>query len=105
MNRISEWMRLATRPDVMKRAARAAAVVGLILVAINHGGEILTVRPSQCKAETQPQLHPALLRLSAMVSQYFTTDSPFSACQLAMFSGKLPSMEPEIDCKLQSNSR
>src|SRR5215831_861045 len=26
------------------------------------------------------------------------------ACQLAVFSGKLPSMEAEIDCKLQSNS-
>ena len=24
-------------------------------------------------AETQPQLHPALLRLSAMISQYFTS--------------------------------
>src|SRR5262249_35944321 len=29
------------------------------------------VRPSQSKAETQPQLHPALLRLSAMISHYF----------------------------------
>jgi hypothetical protein len=27
-----------------------------------------------------------------------------AACQLAVFSGKLPSMEAEIDCKLQSNS-
>ena len=26
-----------------------------------------------------------------------------TACQLAVFSGKLPSMETEIDCKLQSN--
>ena len=26
------------------------------------------------------------------------------ACQLAVFSGKLPSMEAEIDCKLQSDS-
>jgi len=26
-------------------------------------------------------------------------------CQVAVFSGKLPSMEAEIDCKLQSNSR
>ena len=26
------------------------------------------------------------------------------ACQRAVFSGKLPSMEAEIDCKLQSNS-
>src|SRR6516164_4541120 len=27
------------------------------------------------------------------------------ACQLTVFSSKLPSMEAEIDCKLQSNSR
>jgi hypothetical protein len=33
-----------------------------------------TVRPSQSRADTQPQLHPALLRLSAIVSQYFTRD-------------------------------
>src|SRR6266705_4697548 len=30
------------------------------------------VRPSQSKAETQPQLQPRFLRLSAMISQYFT---------------------------------
>ena len=29
----------------------------------------------------------------------------FGACQLTVFSDKLPSMEAEIDCKLQSNSR
>ena len=29
---------------------------------------------------------------------------PVRACQLAVFSGKLPSMEAEIDCKLQCNS-
>jgi hypothetical protein len=27
------------------------------------------------------------------------------ACELAVFSGKLPCMEAEIDCELQSNSR
>src|SRR5215510_2388618 len=32
---------------------------------------IQVVRPSESKADTIPQLHPALLRLSAMVSQYF----------------------------------
>jgi len=32
-------------------------------------------RPSSFVLEIQPQLHPALLRLSAMISQYFT-DSP-----------------------------
>ena len=29
------------------------------------------VRPSESKADTQPQLHPALLRLSAMIAQCF----------------------------------
>jgi hypothetical protein len=30
------------------------------------------IRPSRSTAETQPQLQPALLRLSAIISQYFT---------------------------------
>jgi len=34
--------------------------------------QIQIVRPSESMADTQPQLHPALLRLSAMISQYFT---------------------------------
>ena len=40
---------------------------------------VQTVRPLESIAETQPQLHPALLRLSAMISQYFTAtaDSAF----------------------------
>ena len=33
---------------------------------------IQMVRPLESRAETQPQLQPALLRLSAMISQYFT---------------------------------
>src|SRR5213592_2808067 len=33
---------------------------------------IQIVRPSEFKAETQPQLQPALLRLSATISQSFT---------------------------------
>jgi hypothetical protein len=33
---------------------------------------IQLVRPLQSTPETQPQLQPALLRLSAMISQYFT---------------------------------
>ena len=32
------------------------------------------MRLSRSSANTQPQLHPALLRLSAIVSQYFTRD-------------------------------
>src|SRR5262249_32578932 len=38
---------------------------------------IQIVRPSRSSADTQPQLHPALLRLSAMISQYFTGDSAY----------------------------
>ncbi|MGC2352569.1 MAG: hypothetical protein WA496_04140, partial [Candidatus Udaeobacter sp.] len=30
------------------------------------------VRPQELIAETQPQLHPVLLTLSAIISQYFT---------------------------------
>ena len=36
------------------------------------------VRPLESIAETQPQLQPALLRLSAMISQYFTRWDPAS---------------------------
>src|SRR5260370_26152590 len=35
---------------------------------------IQIVRPRESIAETQPQLQPALLRLSAMISQYFICD-------------------------------
>jgi hypothetical protein len=42
MNRISEWINLAMRPAVVKRAARTAAVVGVLLIAINHGDKILS---------------------------------------------------------------
>ena len=39
---ISEWFRLATRRSVILRASKYAAVVGAILIAINHGDAILT---------------------------------------------------------------
>jgi hypothetical protein len=35
------------------------------------------VRPSESMAEIQPKLHPALLRLSAMISQHFTNTRTF----------------------------
>src|SRR6266487_9720 len=39
------------------------------------------VRPRESTAETQPQLQPALLRLSAIISQYFTrTIVPLLIC-------------------------
>ena len=37
-----------------------------------YASAIQIVRPLESIAETQPQLQPALLRLSAMISQYFT---------------------------------
>ena len=40
---------------------------------------IQIVRPLESIAETQPKLQPALLRLSAMISQYFNA-STFSDC-------------------------
>src|SRR5215510_9292021 len=40
------------------------------------------VRPSRSTAETQPKLHPALLRLSAIISQYRFTHS--TLCNLRM---------------------
>ena len=38
---MAEWLRLATRPSVMRRALRYAIVVGAVLIAINHGDAIL----------------------------------------------------------------
>jgi hypothetical protein len=36
-----EWIRLASRPTVVRRALRYAVVVGAILIAINHGEAIV----------------------------------------------------------------
>ena len=41
-------------------------------VAARCASTIQIVRPAESIAETQPQLHPALLRLLAMISQYLT---------------------------------
>ena len=38
---MSEWLRIAREPSVVKRALRTMAVVGAILVAINHGDALL----------------------------------------------------------------
>jgi len=35
------WIRLATHPSVLRRALATAAVVGVILTLVNHGGEVL----------------------------------------------------------------
>ena len=38
---MDEWLRLAVRPNVVKRALKFACVVGLVLITINHGYAIL----------------------------------------------------------------
>ena len=42
MNGIVQWLKLALRPDVVRRALRTAVIVGSILTAINHGEEIVS---------------------------------------------------------------
>ena len=43
-----------------------------------YASAIQIVRPLKPIAKTHPQLHPALLSLSAMISQYFTNPDAFS---------------------------
>ena len=38
---MSEWIRLAFSPSIVKRGLKFALVVGAILIAINHGDAIL----------------------------------------------------------------
>lgn len=38
---MAEWMRLATLRSVVQRALKYAAIVGTMLIAINHGDAIL----------------------------------------------------------------
>src|SRR5215510_75542 len=45
-------------------------------------------RPSRSTAVTQPQLHPALPRLSAMISQYFSGTAAFTDCS-GLFAARL----------------
>jgi hypothetical protein len=37
-------------------------------------------RPQESKADSQPQPHPALVRLSAIISNYFTRDGFCLSC-------------------------
>ena len=41
---MSEWLRIAVEPSVVRRALRTMLVVGTILVAINHGDALLQGR-------------------------------------------------------------
>jgi hypothetical protein len=38
---MDEWLTLAVRPNVMRRALKFACVVGIILITINHGYAIV----------------------------------------------------------------
>jgi len=38
---MNEWFQLAASPDVVKRAFLTAAIVGVILIGINHGDALL----------------------------------------------------------------
>jgi hypothetical protein len=53
---------------------------------------IQIVRPSQSTAETQPKLQPRCLRLSAMISQYFTR------------LGKMSERIRSVECKTQRHA-
>ena len=52
----------------------------------------------------EPENRPSRLRSLRNSSCDEADSSVNRACQLVLFSCKLPSMEAEIDCKLQSNS-
>jgi hypothetical protein len=40
-NAVKRWIELARRPDIVKRSARVALVVGTLLAIINHGARLL----------------------------------------------------------------
>ena len=42
MKGIARWLQLAILPEIVRRATRTAVIVGSILTAINHGGEIVS---------------------------------------------------------------
>jgi hypothetical protein len=69
------WTReIQNAKALVKRENSALAVNPVEAVAavrVNNPA-IQIVRPLESIAETQPQLQPTLLRLSAMISQYFT---------------------------------
>ena len=38
---MNEWLKIAAEPSVVRRSLRIAAVVGTVLIAINHGDALL----------------------------------------------------------------
>jgi hypothetical protein len=78
-NPIGDWHLIADS-KFQKRSQLFIRVHNETLSVAAMWSAIQIVRPSQSKAETQPQLQPAFLRLSAIISQYFTRfdQCPFS---------------------------
>ena len=56
----------------------------------------IVFRPLESIAETQPQVQPALLRLSAMISQYFTAVCADYATQYEMTAPAILWRTPRI---------
>src|SRR5262245_9938547 len=77
---------LKLRPTMIHFEARGKVAASNSTNAVSFSSELITnrslsprcalaiqiIRPSESMAEAQPKLHPALWRLSAMISQYFT---------------------------------
>ena len=40
--RVSSWLRVAVRPDIVRRSLKVAVLVGTILALINHGDRMLS---------------------------------------------------------------
>lgn len=69
---MDEWLRLAVRPSVVKRAVKFACVVGCVLISINHGpaivrGEVNSERILQmCLTMLVPYMVSTLSSVGAM---------------------------------------
>jgi len=54
---------------------------GITLVSYSIASAIRIVRPAESTADTQPHVHPALLRLAAMISKvHLTCSAVISGC-------------------------
>jgi hypothetical protein len=93
------WSRRTSTPEILRS--------GEVLQDQTHCE--LVYRPLQFHKRSQLFIGVHNQTLSVVALYVGNPDrSPFvvetEPCQLAVFSGELPSMEAEIDCKLQSNS-
>src|SRR6266571_2511722 len=73
-----EFGKLSLACQANSRQLRVAASSSIKAVSFSSARTTKIVRPLESTAETQPQLQPALLRLSAMISQHFIRGD--SAC-------------------------